>query len=188
MSGRMQFSRYEKLINFIYFFVKFLPNSFQLIVLNFFDGYEGKPVLLLRYFYVRKNAALCGENIFIGKYVTLKNIDGLSLGSNISIQAYCYLDAFGKINIGDNVSIANHSSIISFEHTWSNENIPIKYNSIQKGTINISQDVWIGSGCRILSNTTINTRSVVAAGAVVNKDVDSNSIFGGIPARKIKEI
>jgi len=188
INGRSFFSKYSKLINLLYFITKFIPNSLFLILLNMLDGFENKTVLLLRYFYVKKNSLKCGGNVFIGKYVTLKNIHGLELGENVSIQAYCYLDAYGGIKIGNDVSVANHTSLISFEHTWENNDIPIKYNKIKTGEIVIENDVWIGNGCRILADVKIQRRSIVAAGAVVNKNIEGNMIVGGVPARKIKEI
>ncbi|TDL33159.1 acyltransferase [Jeotgalibacillus sp. S-D1] len=149
---------------------------------------ESKLSLFVRYLYVRKYSASCGDNIYIGQGVIIKNIQYLELGSNISIHAYSYLDAAGRINIYNNVSIAHHSSLISFDHTWENSEIPIKYNKVVKGKILINEDVWIGCGCRILSNVTIGSRSVIAAGAVVKNDVVSKTLVGGVPAKEIKKI
>ncbi|WP_252501998.1 acyltransferase [Sporosarcina sp. Marseille-Q4943] len=178
----------RRLIRFIEFISKFVPKPLFVFLWRFSDSSESKVALLIRYLYVKKYSNDCGENIYIGKGVILKNIEHLTLGSNISIHAYNYIDAAGGITIGDNVSIANQSSLISFEHTWEEDNIPIKYNKVKKERIVIQNDIWIGTGCRILSNVTLYRRSIVAAGAVVNKDVLPNTIVGGIPARKIKDI
>lgn len=188
VKGREIFLKYNKIISFFFFFFKVIPNNMFGWVLFLIDGSESKVALILRYFYIKKNCLSCGNNIYIGKYVTLKNIDMLHLGSNISIHAYCYLDGAGGVEIGDDVSIANHTSLISFEHTWDEEDIPIKYNPVRKSKICIGNDVWIGNGCRILSGVTIGRRSIVAAGAVVNRDVISKTIVGGVPAKVIKEI
>ena len=188
MNGRKIFKRYQKQLNALIKITSILPNSFFKFLMALFDSSESKFVLLLRYIYLKKNIENCGENIFIGKYVTLKNIKKLKLGSNISIHANCYLDAAGGIFIGNNVSIANQTSIISFDHTWDNNDIPIKYNKVDLKPILISDDVWIGNGCRILGGVNIETRSIVAAGAVVTKNVESHKIVGGIPAKIIKEI
>lgn len=188
MSGREQFARYKRVINLGSIFFKLIPNFVLIRFLAFFDSLETKEAILLRYLYLKKNAAECGDNIFIGKYVTLKNVESLELGSNISIQAYCYLDAFGGIKIENEVSIANHTSLISFDHTWDDKEMPIKYNPIKKKRIHIERDVWIGNGCRILSGVIIRSRSIIAAGAIVNKEVSANTLVGGVPAKKIKEI
>lgn len=54
--------------------------------------------------------------------------------------------------------------------------------------VEIENDVWIGCGVRIMAGVTIHKRSIVAAGAVVTKDIDSGSLVGGVPAKMIKEI
>ena len=129
-----------------------------------------------------------GKNIYVGKNVTIKNFESLILGSNISIHANCYIDASGGVNIGDNVSIAHNSSIISFEHTWENLEVPIKYNPTILKEVVIFKDVWIGCGVRVLAGVKINTRTIVAAGSVVKGLLDEKSIYAGVPAKKIRNI
>lgn len=166
----------------------FIPKFLFRISWSFFDGSESKAALLARYLYIKKYSNKSGINIFIGKGVTIKSVELLTIGSNVSIHAGTYIDAAGEVKIGSNVSIANQTSIISFEHTWEETRVPIKYNKVITDRIVIENDVWIGAGCRILSGTTLGSRSIVAAGAVVNKNVQSNTIVGGIPAKKIKDI
>ncbi|WP_156854435.1 acyltransferase [Oceanobacillus sp. AG] len=188
MSGRDLIRKFNYILRLLEGVSKLIPQSIFSFIWNTFDRSESKISLLLRYLYVKKYAATCGENIFIGKGVILKNIHNLKLGSNISIHAYSYIDSYGGITIKDNVSIAHHSSIISFEHTWDDKELPIKYNNLKENKVEITEDVWIGSGCRILSGVKINKRCVVAAGAVVNSSVKPNSLVAGVPARKIKDI
>lgn len=188
MNGRALFRKLSWVICIINVIFKFIPNIILKFILLLLDNSESKIALLFRYLYVKKRAKNCGENIFIGRNVVLKNLSKLDLGSNISIHSTCYLDAAGEIKIEDNVSIANQTSLISFEHTWENSEIPIKYNPVKLGKIHICEDVWIGCGCRILSNVKINSRSIVAAGAVVNKNFKESVIVGGVPAKVIKEI
>ena len=54
--------------------------------------------------------------------------------------------------------------------------------------VNIGNDVWIGGNCTILPGVTIGNNVVIAAGAVVTKDVPDNSVVGGVPAKVIKQI
>lgn len=188
MNGREKFKKYKFVLNIIINLSKITPKWILNFLWNITNVSENKISLLIRYIYVKKYSNKCGDNVYVGKHVTIKNINKLSLGSNISIHAYCYIDAYGNIEIGDNVSIANHTSIISFEHTWGNKTVPIKYNPTKTGKVILSDDVWIGSGCRILSDVIIGNRCIVAAGAVVNKDVPSNTIVGGVPIKPLKKI
>ena len=66
--------------------------------------------------------------------------------------------------------------------------MPIKYNPSVCSPIVVNDDVWIGCGCRILAGVEIGDRVVIAAGAVVNKNVERNSLYAGVPAKKIKSI
>lgn len=92
------------------------------------------------------------------------------------------------MQLSDNVSIAHSTSILSVNHTWDDATNPIKYNPVERSAVMIENDVWIGCGCRILAGVTVHTRSVVAAGAVVTKDVPSNVLVGGVPSKIIKSI
>ena len=62
----------------------------------------------------------------------------------------------------------------------------LKIKALQKKNIIIEDNVWIGANVKILGGVTIKTGSIVAAGAVVNTDTFENSIFGGVPAKFIK--
>ena len=180
--------KFRMIIKFLTIIIKFIPKPILKISWNIFDTSEGKIAILYRYLYLQKYCLSTGENIFVGKSVNLKNIQDLSIGSNVSIHSFNYLDAYGGINIGSNVSIANHCSIIASDHTWGDKNIPIKYNKVVKKPIVINDDVWIASGCRILGDVIIKERTVIGAGAVVNKNLDNNSLYVGVPARKVKNI
>ena len=98
------------------------------------------------------------------------------------------MDARGEISIGNDVSIAHGSSLLSFEHRFDDPDIPIRDQPLTKGPIQINDNVWIGAGCRILSDTRIESRTIVAANAVVTKNPDGGCIYGGVPARKLKEL
>ena len=164
------------------------PKVLLNIFWDLFDSNERKLAVIFREAYLKKYAKSTGKYIFIGKNVNLKNINNLTIGSYVSIHSNTYIDAYGEIEIGDNVSIANQSTLISSDHTWQDLSKPIKFNDILKKPIIIHDDVWIASGCRILGNVTIESRSIIGAGAVVNKNVDYGSLCVGVPAQKIKTI
>jgi acetyltransferase-like isoleucine patch superfamily enzyme len=129
-----------------------------------------------------------GVNVYISRFVILKNIEKISFGDNVSIHEFSYLDGLGGIFIGDNVSIAHNASIISFEHTYDLLEFPIKYNPLITKSIEIADDVWIGCGVRILGGTLIGSRTIVAAGSVVKGQLTNNSIYAGVPAKLKKSI
>lgn len=179
---------YNTLTSIAYRALKCLPKGFAKVLYTLMRNSGGIIPMGIRFICIKRLAAGCGNNVGIFPYVTLKHVEKLHIGNNVSIHTMCYIDALGGIEIGDNVSIAHQSSLVSFDHTYSDSSNPIKYNRVEKGRIVINDDVWIGCGCRILKGVTIHSRSIIAAGAVVTKDVDAHSLYGGIPAKKIKNI
>lgn len=187
-TGRDKFRKFNGIIRFLSALFSVLPRFILLFLFSFFRNMNGKSGLLIRYLLIRNLAQSCGDNVSIQPNVFLFNIHLLKFGNNVSIHPMCYIDGAGGIEIGNNVSIAHSSSILSTNHTWNDVTVPIKYNKETFSKVTIENDVWIGCGCRILAGVTLHQRSVIAAGAVVTSTVESNSVYGGIPAKLIKKI
>ncbi|MCJ0971248.1 acyltransferase [Mammaliicoccus sciuri] len=188
MNGRMLFDKFNVIIKFITILFDSLPNVITNFIYNHSRNSESKIAIFIRFLYVKKNAKSCGDNIYIGQNVVIKGLQELDLKNNISIHAFSYIDATGGLVINDNTSIASHVCIYTFEHTWSNIKLPIKYNNIRYKKVYIENDVWIGTNSVILGGVTIEHRSIIAAGAVVNSKVRTGTIVGGVPAKLIKQI
>lgn len=186
MNGRDFFKKYDRLIEASFVTYKHLPYLFKTTINKL--AFKKDFKLLLRYFDLKNGAEKIGKNIFIGDYVRLKNIQYLSIGDNFSVHEFSYLDCIGGVKIGNNVSIAHNCSLVSFDHTWNEQDLPIKYNSTICQEIIIGDDVWIGCGVRILSGSVIEDRVIVAAGAVVKGNLETGYLYGGIPARKLKKL
>ncbi|MDM1465222.1 acyltransferase [Myroides odoratimimus] len=188
MKGRDQFKKYRRVINFLVKIFSFLPNSLKMFFWDSVSFFGGKIFVGIRYVLLKSMCKQIGDNVYIGKYVVLKNLSKIELGSNVSIHDYTYIDGAGGLSIGDNVSIAHNCSILTTNHQWDDLSVPIKYNKEECKSVVILEDVWLGCGVRVLAGVSIKSRSIIAAGAVVVKDVDANTIYGGIPARLIKKI
>lgn len=106
------------------------------------------------------------------------------IGKNVFINFNCTFLDLGGITIEDNVLIAPKVSLLSEGHPIS----PESRQSLIPGLIHIKKNAWIGAGATILAGVTVGENAVVAAGAVVSKDVPDNTIVGGIPAKIIKSI
>lgn len=105
---------------------------------------------------------------------------GLSIGGNSIIGNDAFLDARRGICIGDNVNIGGHVQIFTLEHDPQDSQFGIK-----GGPVNIGDRAYIATRSTILPGVSIGKGAVVAAGAVVTKDVQEYSIVAGVPARKI---
>lgn len=108
----------------------------------------------------------------------------ISIGKNVFINHGCSFLDLGGITIEDNVLIGPKVNLISENHPTD----PSQRKSLLLNSILIKNNAWIGAGATILPGVTIGENAIVAAGAVVNKDVLANTIVGGIPAKFIKEI
>lgn len=112
----------------------------------------------------------CGKNIHIGK--------------NVFINAGCHFQDQGGITIGDDAQIGHNVVLATLNHDL----IPENRKTVIPAPIKIGKNVWIGANATILSGVSIGENSVVAAGAVVTKNVPANVVVGGAPAKIIKNI
>jgi len=112
----------------------------------------------------------------------------VSIGKNSTINSFCIIDGYGKgVKIGCGVRIAAHTMIISSNHIFESTEKYIYEQGLSSEGIIIEDDVWIGSGCKILDGVHIKKGAIIAAGAVVTKNVESYEIVGGVPAKCIKK-
>lgn len=114
------------------------------------------------------------------------NID-VQIGDNVQFGIGCKVAC--NVHFGNNVLMAGDVQFVgSQDHTF---NVPGQtiWNGKrgENGTTTICDDVWIGARCVIMSGITVGAGSVIAAGAVVTKDVPPCEVWGGVPAKKIKD-
>ena len=119
---------------------------------------------------------------------SVRNADNIFLGENVRITMDCCIWAGEKSRIlfGDNVIVGPGVKMMSTNHGTLLSGIPMVYQNRIEEDITIGSDVWIGSNAVILKGITIGDGAIIAAGAVVTKDVEPNSVVGGIPAKFIK--
>ena len=115
-----------------------------------------------------------------------KGID-IKIGNNVQFGTYC--DITTSTIIGDNVLLASSVRIVGRQdHTFSTSGKTIWDGERgHNGLTIIENDVWIGAGCIIMSGVTIGKGSIIAAGSVLTHDVPPCEIWGGNPARKLKD-
>ena len=133
----------------------------------------------------------CGKNLFIGENCTFI-FNHISLGNYVSIGSNSvFLTAEAEINIGNYVMFGPNVTIVTGNHR-----IDVlgkyMYNVTEKlpendTDVNIEDDVWVGANVIILKGVTVGRGSVIAAGSLVNKDVEPYSIYAGVPAKLIRK-
>ncbi len=112
----------------------------------------------------------CGKNISIGK--------------NVFINEGCCFQDQGGIEIGDDCLIGQQVVIATLDHDLD----PNRRKDMLPKPVKIGNNVWIGAHATVLSGVTVGDNAVIAAGAVVNKDVPPNAVVAGVPAEIIKRI
>ena len=112
----------------------------------------------------------CGKNIKLGKHVF--------------INSGCKFQDQGGIKIDDGALIGHNAVLATLNHNPE----PEKRDNLLPAPIHIGKRVWLGANVTILPGVTIGDNAIVAAGAVVAKDVQPNTVVGGVPAKFIKQI
>ena len=129
---------------------------------------------------------LFGDNLSEGGWVmpglTGVCFDRVHIGKNVMIMNNCLMMARGGITIDDGAMIAANAQLISNNHDLYDRQV------LLRKPVHICENVWIGAGATILPGVTVGKNAVVAAGAVVTKDIAPNTIVGGNPAKFIKNI
>ena len=103
--------------------------------------------------------------------------DGISIGAYSRINRNCCLDVRGPLRIGDNVSVSPEVTILTASHRFDDPRFRVETRPVV-----IEDHVWIGSRAMILPGVTLGRGSIVAAGAVVTRDVSPLAIVAGVPA------
>ncbi|MEO3943139.1 DapH/DapD/GlmU-related protein [Paenarthrobacter nicotinovorans] len=151
--------------------------------------------------FIQRTGATIGEGAFLSPKASI-DPDSLCIGERSFIAAHAYVtgtitmgndctvNAFtvvrGNITMGDGVRIGAHTSILGFNHSMDPAEPVFRQPLTSKG-IRIGDDVWIGSNVVVLDGVRVGSHAVLAAGAVVTKDVPDWSIVGGNPARRIRD-
>ena len=108
----------------------------------------------------------------------------ITIGRDVFINSGCHFQDQGGIEIGDGALIGHNVVLATLNHSLD----PAHRKDVIPAPIHIGRDVWIGANAVILPGVTIGDGAVIAAGAVVTKDVPENTVAGGVPARVIKTI
>jgi acetyltransferase-like isoleucine patch superfamily enzyme len=148
-----------------------MPNRFIKFIANFY------PDARIRKLYFRKLGVIMGENTYA------------NLGMRIAINE---VSEEPKVIIGNNVSIAPNVTFVAESCANNGKEINeiqyVKDKLTIYGKITIDDEVWIGAGVVILPNVHIGKCSIIGAGSVVTNNIDSYSIYAGVPAKKIRDL
>lgn len=128
-----------------------------------------------------------GQHSVVESYSCINNAVGdVVIGDHTRIGIHNTI--IGPVTIGNHVNLAQGITVTALNHNFDDTTKRIDEQGIATKPVDISDDVWIGANAVILPGVTIGRHVVVAAGAVVTKDVPDNTIVGGVPATIIKKL
>jgi len=126
------------------------------------------------------------EGLDISSPFTVDYGENISFGKNCFVNHYCYFMDGAPITIGNNVFFGPYVGLYTATH-------PLQFSSRNKGLekakpITIGDNCWFGANVSVMPGVTIGEGCVLAAGAVVTKDIPDNSLAAGVPAKVISTI
>ena len=135
--------------------------------------------------YLKSKLGYCADGVVIHKDVSIRNPEKVSIGKNTHVGEKVHIGGGGKVIIGEWCQIANNVIIATANHNMNGE----RYcGNVSYEDVYIGNNVWIACNAIILPGVKIGDNSVIAAGAVVTKDVSSDTVVAGVPAEFIRTI
>ncbi len=146
-------------------------------------GIIGRLSHNFRTFVCRRIFKKTGKTFGVGKNVDF-GFGGhlITMGECANIGNHAWIRGNGELILGDHIMMGEYALIYTQDHKISGRG----YNGIVLGNVRIGNNVWIGGRVTILKGVTIGDNAVVGAGSVVTKNVPSNAIVAGNPARVIR--
>ena len=150
--------------------------------------------------YVKEQMKSVGEKVYLPLKFSISNPENMRMGNDVSLgENICVLNALADVVIGDHVMFGPGVTIVTGDHRIdiigkymtqvTNADKIVNIDGITQNPydapVTFEGDNWIGANVTILKGVTMEKGSVVAAGAVVTKNIPQYEIWGGVPARRI---
>ena len=141
---------------------------------------------------IRNSRLVIGDFTEIYDFAVIRFVGGdgdIEIGEHCYINPHCVLYSGNGIKLGNYVLIAPNTSIVPANHAINRRDVYIRNQGFaqSRGGVVIEDDVWIGANCVLLDGTYIERGAVIAAGSVLNTRVAAHTIWGGVPAKFIKD-
>lgn len=167
--------------SFVMWIYYLLPNYPQYpMVYRFFESY--------RYLIHKKIFRDFGHNSFLRSNVRFGYSKNISIGCNAIIGPNSILNGSSEIVIGDNFLAGPELIIYTAEHGIENNGVPFNQQNITTESVIIGDNVYIGARVIILKGVVIGDNVVIGAGSIITNNLQSNTLYAGVPVKKIKDL
>jgi acetyltransferase-like isoleucine patch superfamily enzyme len=172
MHSLLRCLRYDWPLHFVLLLTNWLPDN---VIFLRIRGW-------LAHWFVRKS----GDDLRLARNITFYNPSSISLGSHVYIAYGCVLLCVENIFIDDEVMLGPYCVVVSGNHVRYAGSF--RYGPDQLIPIRIGAGAWLGAHVVVTAGAQIGQGTLIAAGAVVNGEIPSDCMAGGMPARIIKEL
>ena len=155
----------------MFLFIRFILLNIRIVTVSFLKKYE------IFKFSIANNCSVALNSTLTGSLSRLKVGEGTVINGNANFRF-----KYGEIEIGRNCLIANNVSIIC--HSYTIDGVKhISQNETYFKNVTIGNYVWIGGGVMVLPGVVIGDNAIIGAASLVTKEVPSNEVWGGVPAK-----
>jgi maltose O-acetyltransferase len=177
LDGEVMIEKFRKLVSLI-----IIDTIKQYLLLFVYLLPQGILSIKVRGWILRWFLGAAGKRFLVDAGVTLLHPNNISVGDDVYFARNVWVNGGGGVKFGSNIMVGPMTIISSGDHVFEGNKLT---NKVARGTIEIGSHTWIAGNATITKGVRIGTGVIVAAGAVVTKDIPDNVIVGGVPARII---
>lgn len=170
--------------------IKKIKKSCKFILDKFYLGMDFLlyyPFRYIDYLFLKSRSESIGKGIIINRDCTIIHTAKLKLGNNVSLGRRSFISAKGGLTVGNNVFFAFDAVVLTEAHNYG-KNVIMWNSGFSTAPVKIGNNVLIGTKAVVMPGVTIGDNVVIGANSVVTKNIPSNCVAAGVPAKVIKKI